>query len=118
MRSIIDSVVGGRLKKQPFLGRMLAAGLLLCLTGPAPASAQRTVPYSRACRFMPTPDLETHYGGKGSMKGTETQTLSTCSLTIAGNVVKVQAAQPGAKGLPTTIAAGLAGAKKMFGGEV
>jgi hypothetical protein len=109
------SVAAVRRSKRRVVVPACAAGLFL-LMGPVPASAQRPTPNARACSFLPLADLEAYYGGKGTVKGTEGETLSVCSLTIGGHVVKVQAAQPGAKGLPTTIAQGLEGAKKMFGG--
>jgi len=108
------SVAAVRRSKRRVWVPACAAGLFL-LMGPVPASAQRPTAKARACSFLPVADLEAYYGGKGTVKGTEGDTLSICSLIIGGHVVKVQAAQPGATGLPTTIAQGLDGAKKMFG---
>jgi hypothetical protein len=97
-------------------GPAFAVGLAL-FTGPPSASAQRPSANAKACGLLPTAELEAHYGGKGSAKGTDGPTLSICSLTIGPHVVKVQAAQPGAAGrLPTSIAQGLEDARKMFGG--
>ena len=108
------SVAAVRRSKRRVWVPAAAAGLFL-LMGPVPARAQRPTANARACGFLPVADLEAYYGGKGTVKGTEGETLSICSLTIGGHVVKVQAAQPGATGLPTTIAQGLEAAKKMFG---
>jgi hypothetical protein len=108
------SVAAVRRSKRRVVVPACAAGLLL-LMGRVPASAQRSTANARACSFLPVADLEAYYGGKGTVKGTEGQALSICSLTIGGRVAKVQAAQAGARGLPTTIAQGLEGAKKMFG---
>ena len=49
----------------------------------------------------------------GALAGTDASSLSTCTVTIAGQAVKVASARPGTAGLPATIEAGLAASAAM-----
>jgi hypothetical protein len=78
------------------------------------SSSQAPGPGAKVCGLLPIPELETLYHAKaGALAGTDASSLSTCTVTIAGQAVKVASARPGTAGLPATIEAGLAASAAM-----
>ncbi len=64
---------------------------------------------------MPTPDLESIYGGKvTNPHGVDGET-SVCTVNIGGVAIKLQSAPPGADGVPASIQQALVGARLMSG---
>lgn len=91
---------------------------LAVAAGPCSAPAQSSPYYgpdAKACRLMPTSDLEASYGGKASNPQGSDGDSSICTVNIGGLAVKLQSAPPGAAGVPTSIAQGLLGARMMLG---
>ena len=77
------------------------------LVAAAPAYCQSNQT-PKVCGLLPVSELEAHFGGKASRpRGSDGQTLSECTLTIKGHLVKIQSGQPGTPGLPTTVQQGL-----------
>lgn len=81
---------------------------ILALTlGAAPSYCQSSQ-NPKACGLLPISELEAHFGGKATKPhGSDGKTLSECSVSINGRLVKIQSAPPGAPGLPTTVQQGL-----------
>ena len=100
-----------------------AAAALLAVTptvaaGPCSVAAQSSPyygPEAKACKLMPTPDLEATYGGKVSDPHGSDGDSSICTANIGGLAIKLQSAAPGSAGVPTSIAQGLVGARMMLG---
>ena len=69
----------------------------------------------KACKLMPTPELESAFGGKVTNPHGFDGDSSICTVNIGALAVKLQSAPPGAGGLPTSISQGLAGARMMLG---
>ena len=69
----------------------------------------------KACKVMPTPELETAFGGKVTTPHGFDGDASVCTVNIGGLAIKLQSAPPGTAGLPTSISQGLAGARMMLG---
>ncbi len=100
-----------------------AAAALLAVTlavtaGPCSVAAQSSPyygPEAKACKLMPTSDLEASYGGKVKDPHGSDGDSSFCTVNIGGLAVKLQSAPPGAAGVPTSIAQGLVGARMMLG---
>ncbi|MGA9812819.1 MAG: hypothetical protein WBQ64_08595 [Terriglobales bacterium] len=91
--------------------------ILAVAAGPCSAAAQSSSyrPDAKACKLMPTPDLEATYDGKaGNPHGSDGDS-SICTVNIGGLAVKLQSAAPGTAGVPTSIAQGLMGARMMLG---
>ncbi|MGC2183920.1 MAG: hypothetical protein WA637_11605 [Terriglobales bacterium] len=104
------------------LQKTAAAALLAVIptvaAGPCSVAAQSSPyygPEAKACKLMPTPDLEATYGGKVSDPHGSDGDSSVCTVNIGGLAVKLQSAAPGSAGVPTSIAQGLVGARTMFG---
>jgi hypothetical protein len=69
----------------------------------------------KACKLMPTPELESAFGGKVTNPHGFDGDSSICTANIGALAVKLQSAPPGMSGLPTSIPQGLAGARMMLG---
>ena len=77
---------------------------LAVVSGPRSVAAQ-TSPYlspyygpnAKACKLMPTPDLEASYGGKVTNPHGTDGDSSICTVNIGGLAVKLQSAPPGAR---------------------
>ena len=102
--------------------KTVAAALLAVIpavaAGPYSVAAQSSPSYGRdakACKLMPTPDLEASYRGKVSNPHGSDGDSSICTVNIGGLAVKLQSAPPGTAGVPTSIAQGLVGARMMLG---
>jgi hypothetical protein len=97
---------------------MLLAIALGSSAGP-PSSAAQTAPSygpdAKACKLMPTADLEASYGGKPSDPRGNDGVSSICTVNIGGLAVKLQSTPPGTAGVPTSIQQGLMGARMMLG---
>ena len=88
------------------------------IAGPHSVAAQSSASYGRdakACKLMPTPELEASYRGKVSDPQGSDGDSSICMVNIGGLAVKLQSAPPGTAGVPTSIAQGLVGARMMLG---
>jgi hypothetical protein len=70
---------------------------------------------AKACKLMPTPDLEASYGGKVTNPHGFDGESSVCTMNIGGLAIKLQSAPPGTEGVPTSIQQGLMGARLMLG---
>lgn len=78
------------------------------------SQAQIPGPGAKVCGLLPIPEIEALYHAKASPpSGTDASALSTCTVTISGQAVKVASARPGTAGLPTSIEAGLAESAAM-----
>jgi hypothetical protein len=69
---------------------------------------------AKACKRMPTSELEATYGGKVTNPHGFDGESSICTVNIGGLAIKLQSAPPGAAGVPTTIPQGLMGARLML----
>jgi hypothetical protein len=72
-------------------------------------------PNAKACKLMPTSDLEASYGGKVTNPHGFDDDSSVCTVNIGGLAIKLQSALPGTAGVPTSIQQGLMGARLMLG---
>lgn len=104
------------------LQKTAAAALLAFMpavaAGPCFVAAQSSPSYGReakACKLMPTADLQALYSGKVSDPHGSDGDSSMCTVNIGGLAVKLQSAPPGTTGVPTSIAQGLVGARMMLG---
>jgi hypothetical protein len=70
---------------------------------------------AKACKLMPTSELELSYGGKVTHPHGFDGESSICTVNIGGLAIKLQSAPPGTAGVPTTIPQGLMGARLMLG---
>ncbi|MBZ5649301.1 MAG: hypothetical protein LAO18_02320 [Acidobacteriia bacterium] len=104
------------------IGRQTTAALLAVIL--AAVAGQRSVaaqsspyygPNAKACKLMPTPDLEASYGGKVSNPHGTDGDSSVCTVNIGGLAVKLQSAAPGTRAVPTSIPQGLMGARMVLG---
>jgi hypothetical protein len=94
------------------LAVVAAAYFLPAQTSPYGSDAGRD---AKACKLMPTAELETSFGGKvTSPHGTDGDS-SICTVNIGRVAVKLQSAPPGANGVPTSVPQGLVGARMMLG---
>jgi hypothetical protein len=92
--------------------------ILTVAAGPYSVAGQSSASYGRdakACKLMPTPELETSYGGKVSNPLGSEGDSSICTVSIGGLAVKLHSAPAGTAGVPTSIAQGLVGARMMLG---
>jgi hypothetical protein len=108
-------------RKRPVTNRRqnsVASALLVACLGLHSLAAQ-TAPYyganAKACKLMPTPDLEASYGGKVTNPHGSDEESSVCTVNIRGVAIKLQSAPPGTAGVPTSIRQGLMGARLMLG---
>jgi hypothetical protein len=103
---------------RPNIATAILATILACVAGPHPLTAQ-TSPYygpnARACKLMPTPDLEASFGGKVTNPQGMDGDSSVCTVNIGGLAIKLQSAAPGTAGVPTSIQQGLMGARLTLG---
>jgi hypothetical protein len=103
---------------RPNIATAILATLLAFVAGPHPLTAQ-TSPYdgpnARACKLMPTPDLEASFGGKVTHPHGMDGDSSVCAVNIGGLAIKLQSAPPGTAAVPTSIQQGLMGARLMLG---
>jgi len=91
----------------------LAIGLVVTGSARTPAAGQAGAP-AKACGLLPIADIEALYGAKASMpRGTDSDTLSTCSVTIANQIVTVRSSAPGTQGTPASVQAGIAAQQSM-----
>jgi hypothetical protein len=102
--------------------KTVAAALLAAIpavaAGPYSVAAQSSPSHVRdakACKLMPTPELEASYRGKVSNPQGSDGDSSICTVNIGGLAVKLQSEPPGTAGVPTSIAQGLVGARMMLG---
>lgn len=70
---------------------------------------------AKACKLMPTSELEASYAGKATNPHGFDGESSICTVNIGGLAIKLQSAPPGTAGVPTTIRQGLMGARLMLG---
>jgi hypothetical protein len=96
----------------------ILATTLALLGGPFSLTAQ-TSPYydpnAKACKLMPTSDLEASFGGKVTNPHGFDGDSSVCTVNIGGLAIKLQSAPPGTTGVPNSIQQGLMGARLMLG---
>jgi hypothetical protein len=110
--------------KQPNMSgsrRRAAIALLVglsCCAAPYSLMAQTSESYgseARACKLMPTAELEATFRGKAkNPHGADDGESSVCTVNIGGLAIKLQSAAPGADGVPTSIPQGLVGFRMMF----
>ncbi len=72
-------------------------------------------PNAKACKLMPTSDLEASFGGKATNPHGFDGDSSVCTVNIGGLAIKLQSAPPGTAGVPTSVQQGLMGARLMLG---
>jgi hypothetical protein len=81
--------------------------------------AAQTSPYyepnAKACKLMPTSDLEASFGGKVTNPHGFDGDSSVCTANIGGLAIKLQSAPAGTAGVPTSVQQGLMGARLMLG---
>jgi hypothetical protein len=81
--------------------------------------AAQTSPYyepnAKACKLMPTSDLEARFGGKVTNPHGFDGDSSVCTANIGGLAIKLQSAPAGTAGVPTSVQQGLMGARLMLG---
>lgn len=70
---------------------------------------------AKACMLMPTSELEATYGGKATKPRGFDGDSSICTVNIGDLAIKLQSAEPGTAGVPTSIQQGLVGARLMLG---
>jgi hypothetical protein len=91
------------------------AGSLL-LVAQSPAQFALPSPDAEVCKLLPTPELEAALGSAVARKvGTDSATLSSCTVTAGAATAKLEIQPPGQLGLPTNVAAGLAGVQATVG---
>jgi hypothetical protein len=96
----------------------IVAIALACAAVPHFMTAQMSAAYgsdAKACKLMPTPELEATYGGKLANPHGFDGDSSVCTANIGGLAIKLQSAPAGAAGVPSTIQQALAGARLMLG---
>lgn len=96
----------------------ILATTLAVIAGPHFLAAQTLPTYgpdAKACKMMPTADLEASYGGKVTNPHGFDGDSSICTVNIGGLAVKLQSAPPGTGGVPTSIPQGLMGVRLMLG---
>jgi hypothetical protein len=105
-------------QRRPTIAAVILATTLAFVAGQHSLAAQ-TSPYdgsnARACKLMPTPDLEATFGGKITNPNGIDGDSSVCTANIGGLAIKLQSAPPGTAGVPTSIQQGLMGARLMLG---
>ena len=79
----------------------------------------QTLPYygpgAKACKLLPTSDLEASFGGKITNPHGFDGDSSVCTANIGALAIKLQSAPPGTAGVPTSVQQGLLGARMMLG---
>ena len=95
-------------------------GLIVLVFALPPAEARGSAQLpaagsAKACAWLPVADIEALYGTKVSAppRGTDSPSLSTCTVTIAGQAIKVGSAPPGTPGVPTSVQQALAASQTM-----
>ncbi|HUL75331.1 MAG TPA: hypothetical protein VLT86_19620 [Vicinamibacterales bacterium] len=88
----------------------LAVGGLVVVAARTPAAGQAaTGAPAKVCGLLPIADIEALYGTKADApRGTDNTALSTCSVTIANQIVTIRSSAPGTSGAPVSVQAGLA----------
>jgi hypothetical protein len=103
---------------RPTIATAILATTLAFIAGQHALAAQ-TSPYygpnAKACKLMPTPDLEATFGGKITNPNGIDGDSSVCTANIGGLAIKLQSAPPGTAGVPTSIQQGLMGARLLLG---
>jgi hypothetical protein len=97
---------------------VILAATFALVAGPRSLATQASPTFgveAKACQLMPTSELEAAYGGKPTNPHGFDGDSSVCTVNIRGLAIKLQSAQPGASGVPTSIRQGLAGARMMLG---
>src|SRR5271165_3835466 len=101
------------------LGIALAFGTQFLAAQTSPYSIQGEGPSgdpnAKACKLMPTADLEASFGGKVSNPHGTDGDSSVCTANIGGLAIKLQSAAPGTASVPTSVPQGLMGARLMLG---
>jgi len=70
-------------------------------------AARQTSP-AKVCALLPIQELEALYGSRaGVPRGTDTSTISSCTVIIANQAVKVSSSPPGTPDEPKTVKMGL-----------
>ena len=98
--------------------KSVASALLAIALAMVSLAAQTSSSYgadAKACKLMPTAELELSYGGKVTNPHGFDGESSICTVNIGGLAIKLQTAPPGTGGVPTTIPQGLMGARLMLG---
>jgi hypothetical protein len=98
--------------------KSVASALLAITLALVSLAAQTSSSYgadAKACKLMPTSELEASYGGKVTNPHGFDGESSICTVNIGGLAIKLQSAPPGTAGVPTTIPQGLMGARLMLG---
>ena len=73
-------------------------------------------PDAEVCKLLPTTELEAALGSAVARKvGTDSASLSSCTVTAGTATAKLEIQPPGQLGLPTNVATGLAGVKTTIG---
>jgi hypothetical protein len=72
-------------------------------------------PEAKACKLMPTADLEARFGGTVTNPQGSDGDSSICTVNIHGLAIKLESAPPGMAGVPTSVQQGLQGARMMLG---
>lgn len=89
---------------------LVGLGMWPHLTGAAGQGPTAGNAVAKACGLLPVPDIEALYKAKVSTapRGTDGSALSICTVTIAGQAVKVSSSPPGTAGVPSSVQQGLA----------
>jgi hypothetical protein len=112
-------VAGKQLKMprhQKYVTAAVLAGLA-CFAAPHCHAAQASQSYgseAKACKLMPTVELEASFGGKVKNPYGADGESSVCTANIGGLAIKLQSSPPGTAGVPTSIQQGLVGFRMML----
>jgi hypothetical protein len=100
-------------RRQKYVTAVLLAGLA-CFAAPAAQASQNYGSEAKACKLMPTPELEAAFGGKVKNPHGADGESSVCTVNIGGLAIKLQSSPPGASGVPASIQQGLVGFRMML----
>lgn len=103
---------------QETVSTALLALTLVLIAGQRTLPAQTSPhdgPNPKACKLLPTEDLEASYGGKVTKPHGADGESSVCTANIGRLAVKLQSAPPGTSGVPTSVHQGMVGARMMLG---
>ena len=101
------------------LSALLAAALAgaICASAPGPAAAQGSD--SKACKQLPTAEVEAALGTTVQRKsGNDLPNFSSCTVFAGAASAKVEIHAAGQAGLPKDVASGLSGVKEMLGSRM
>ena len=103
-------------RRQKYVTAAVLAGLT-CFSAPYFLAAQTSQTYgseAKACKLMPTADLEAAFRGKVKNPYGADGESSVCTANIGGLAIKLQSSPPGAAAVPASIQQGLVGFRMML----